>query len=154
MAEPIRAVPATAQAGEAVHVQETAEQSWHAILDELDQAGVLRFVRALVEQRQPLSQQLVQKLDTEPTKSGLKNALEFMMAMGRLPDGAAGTLTEALISGLTRAGEAAAGPEADKMSVWTAMARLKEPDVARAVNYVFGFLEGLGRHLNQNPEQP
>lgn len=149
MAKPIAVVPPTATAGEDAINGAAAHDNLDAILDGLEAAGVLRFVRALLEQRQPIAVKVMHKMDTEPTKTGLKNAVTLAMGLGALPDGFGITLMQALADGARRAGEASHGPDTDKMSVWALMGMLKDPDVARAIHYLMGFLQGLGKALKQ-----
>ncbi|MCL5116766.1 MAG: DUF1641 domain-containing protein [Firmicutes bacterium] len=147
MANPIQHAPPGTQAGDSVHAVASADENLAAILESLQDAGALRFIRAFLEQRQPLAEKLMEKMDTEPTKRGLKNAVTLMMGLGALPDGIGVALMSALTQGFERAGEASQLPDADKMSVWQLMGMLKNPDVARAVHYLMGFLEGLGKAL-------
>lgn len=154
MAKSIIKIPPTAQAGDLVHGEATAQENLDAIVEALQDAGVLRFVRALLEQRQPILDQVMQKLDTEPTKSGLKNAITLAMGLGALPEGFGTTLTEAVRQGLHRAEEASHADDADKMSLWALMGLLKDPDVARSIHYGMGFLQGLGRVLGDASGRP
>jgi uncharacterized protein YjgD (DUF1641 family) len=149
MANPITMIPPTATAGPDVDQTPSTTENLTAILDALEAAGVLRFVRAVLEQREPIAAQVMHKLDTEPTKTGLKNVLTLAMGLGELPDGFGTTLMHALAVGASRAGEASQEPDADKMSIWALMGMLKDPDVARAMHYVMGFLQGLGKALAQ-----
>ncbi|NMP24209.1 DUF1641 domain-containing protein [Sulfobacillus harzensis] len=147
MAKPIREVPLRAMAGNAVSRRDTAEENLEAILDALQEAGVLRFVRALLEQRQPIAEQVMAKMDTDPTKRGIKNAITLAMGLGSLPEDFGPRVMQALQHGMKRAESASHAPDADKMSIWQLMGMLKDPDVARAIHYLMGFLEGLGKAL-------
>lgn len=147
MAKPIVDVPPSATAQEPMQ-QPTDSDNLQVIIDELEQAGVWRFLRALLEQRKPIAAMVMDKMDTEPTKRGLKNAVTLTMALGALPDGFGLTLMRAVQSGLHQAESASQSSDAEKMSIWQLMGMLKDPDVARAVHYLMGFLKGLGAHLD------
>lgn len=150
MAKPITAIPPAATAGDTVHQAASAQDNLEAILESLEAAGVLRFVRALLEQRRPIAAQVMHKMDSEPTKTGLKNMVTLAMGLGELPDGFGTTLMQALADGARQASRASRGPDADKMSVWALMGMLKDPDVARAMHYLMGFLQGLGKALGDS----
>ncbi|MDA8205380.1 MAG: DUF1641 domain-containing protein [Thermaerobacter sp.] len=150
MAKPIIEMPESATAGNAVRSGDAAEENLEAIVEVLQEAGVLRFVRALLEQRKPIAEKVMNKMDTDPTKRGLKNGLTLALGLGALPDGFGMTMITAIKQGLNRAQEASHAPSADKMSIWQLMGMLKDPDVARAIHYIVGFLEGLGKALGTN----
>lgn len=125
------------------------EEDWKAILESLDEAGMLSFLRAIVEQRQPMTDKLIKKMDSAPTKNGVKTFIRMMMALGDFdPEGIDAT-AKALAQGFAVAQQAAAEPEADKMSVWSLMGQLKNPDVARGMHFVMGLLEGFGQALKK-----
>ncbi len=151
MAKPIVDLPPSATARELVP-PDSASKNVEAIIEELEQAGVWRFLRALLEQRKPISEMVMEKLDTEPTKRGLNNAVTLAMALGALPEGFGLSLMGALQSGFHEAQSQSQGPDADKMSIWQLMGMLKDPDVARAIHYLMGFLKGLGTQLG-DPSQ-
>ena len=153
MAKPIVGVPSTAQAHDLVKEEASAQENLEAILAALQDAGVLRFVRALLEQRQPIAQKVITKLDTDPTKTGLKNAVTLLMGLGALPDGFGVTMMEAVQAGLSDADAASHQHDADKMSVWALMGMLKNPNVARSIHYLMGFLNGLGKALGDLPSE-
>lgn len=151
MGSPISRVPDTATADGLTTPTASAGEDWAAIVQALEQAGILRLVRALLEQRQPVAEQLIMKLDTEPTKQGIKNALTLAMGWGRISEETVKVLVEAVAQGLRQAQKASHSPAADKMSIWALVGLLKNPDIARALHYLMGFLEGIGRALNDAP---
>lgn len=134
-------------AGIMVHHHDTGEENLQVIVDALQEAGVLRFVRVLLEERQPIAEKVIKKMDSEPTKRGIKNAVTLMMGLGALPDDFAPLMVDVLQQGIQRAQSASHDPEAEKMSIWQLMGMLKDPDVARAIHYLMGFLPGLGKAL-------
>lgn len=149
MAKPITDVPFSATAEEA-NRRDSAAAHIEAILDQLEQAGAWRILRALLEQRQPIAEMVVRKINTQPTKRGLKNAITLAMGIGELPDGFGADAINALQSGLA---QARAASESTKISFWQLRNMLKDPDVARAIHYLMGFLKGIGSVLDDLNEQ-
>lgn len=149
MARPTSKLAPQVLAGTLVDPKRSGTDDLDAIVSSLEEAGVLSFLRALLEERTLLMEQLVTKLDSEPTKRGLKNGVTLLMALGALPEGVANSLAATLNAGLRSAEKAESSPEAEKMSIWILMGMLKNPDVARAIHYLMGFLEGMGQHLGE-----
>jgi uncharacterized protein YjgD (DUF1641 family) len=143
MAEPIDTIPETAVAGRRPAERHT-DENLTAILDALEEAGVLTFLRALMEQRAPIARRLITRLDTPPTKRGVKNLLTGVMALGALPEDSGARIGAAVVRGLETGRQAAEAPRADRLSLWTLVRLMRDPEIARAVHYLAGFLKGIG----------
>lgn len=146
MAKPVTEVPEGAQAASLPPGAPLGDDA-AAILAALSDAGVLAFLRALVEQREVLSEQLLTKLNTEPTRQGVKNLVTLSMGLGALPQEAMPPLLAAVGQGLHEAQNAVQAEGADKTSLWTLLGLLKDPDIARSIHYLAGFLKGMGQAL-------
>lgn len=146
MAKPIDARPQSsteAFLGDGTRLEDDLE----AIVQALDEAGVLSFLRALLEQRQPLADRLMEKINSEPTRRGLKTLVTLTMGLGALPENSGSRLIAALEEALAQGEVALKSEDADKMSIWALIGLLKDPDIARGVRYLAGLLKGLGAFL-------
>jgi uncharacterized protein YjgD (DUF1641 family) len=139
MAKPISAQPEARPTGEL-----DGRDDIEVILRLLAESGTLAVVRALLEQRQPLADQVVDTLNSAPTRRGLKALATLAMGLGTLPDGSAERAVVAAHQALAAGDAALHDGKGDAMSVWTLIRLLKDPDVARGLRYVVGLLRGLG----------
>lgn len=153
MAKPVKDAPQAAQSS-SLPPQPPFGDDAEAIWAALGEAGVLALLRAFLDQRQPLSEIVVQKLNTAPTKRAVKNLVTLSMGLGALPEEAGTALISALNLGLQHASQAAAAEDAGKMSIWAVLRLLKDPDIARAIHYLAGFLKGMGKALESSVLSP
>ena len=149
MAKPIDVAPDSAMSG-AIPRGVSADEDLAAILTALAESGALSFLRALLEQREALADRLLEQMNSEPTRRGLRILVTFAMGLGSLPEDSGTRVTDAISSALAQADAALKAADGEKMSIWVLLGFLKDPDIARAIHYLAGFIKGLGAYL-ENP---
>jgi uncharacterized protein YjgD (DUF1641 family) len=117
------------------------------ITAELDNAGVLDALTAMVKARDELAGIAVTQASREP----ITNLINNVMNMSALLTSINPQVTENLKGSITKGIEEAElyKGNGDKVSILQLMTALNDPDVNRAVKYGLDFLKGVGKGLDK-----
>lgn len=143
MAHPLKYTPPKAQA------EQTAEEEWNDLLETLHETGTLRVLNGLAGQYEGVEEVLLtQLLDTPRGRRILEN---LAVLFEGLSDANADDL-DALRHGLGKGLRAArrSFEQEEPPGLIRLFARLRDPDVRRALGGGLALLKALGGSLNEN----
>ncbi|OLZ08122.1 DUF1641 domain-containing protein [Sulfobacillus thermosulfidooxidans] len=110
-------------------------------------AGVLPFLTGLLEQKNSVLHILMEELNQDSVKKAINNGEQIAALLGNIPQNAFHNAIEALGQGLTHMGSLPATDTHEGMSIFQLLGSLKNPDIARGLRALLGFLEGFGQAL-------
>ncbi|MFC5603443.1 DUF1641 domain-containing protein [Sporosarcina koreensis] len=126
------------------------QQSLNKILEitgELDRAGLLDAVNAMVKAKDEIAGIAVAQASREPMTNLINNLLNATGLLTSLNPEVTSNLKDSVTKGIEEA-ELYKG-NGDKVSVLQVMTALNDPDINRAVKYGLDFLKGMGKGLNK-----
>lgn len=125
------------------------QQSLNKILEltsELDKAGVLDAVNAMLKAKDELAGIAVTQASREPMTNLINNLLNATGLLTSLNPEVTANLKNSITLGIDEA-ELYKG-NGDKVSILQVMTALNDPHINRAVKYGLDFLKGMGRGLD------
>lgn len=128
--------------------QEEAMNKILEITGELNNAGVLDAVQAMVKAKDDIAGIAVNQLSGDPAKNMIKNVLNASGILASIDPEVSGKLAESMKSGLQEA-QLSSG-NSQQIGLFDLMKSLKDPDINRAINYGLHFLKGMGKSLDEN----
>lgn len=117
------------------------------ITAELDNAGVLDAVNAMVKARDEIAGIAVTQASREPMTNLINNLLNMTGLLTTISPEITGNLKDSVAKGIEEA-ELYKG-NGDKVSILQVMTALNDPHVNRAVKYGLDFLKGMGKGLEK-----
>lgn len=157
MAAPITTIHKQDQTREALQQAKLAElqsllaeqeQAINKILEitgELDNAGILDAVQAMVKAKDKIAGIAVQQASKEPVTNIIQHLLNASTGLTEIDPDMTAKLVKSVKSGLNEA-ELYNGNN-DSISVFDLMKALNDPAINRAVKYGLDFLKGMGKSL-------
>ncbi|WP_339250361.1 DUF1641 domain-containing protein [Sporosarcina sp. FSL W8-0480] len=124
------------------------QQSLNKILEltaELDKAGVLDAMNAMVKAKDDLMGIAVSQVSREPMTNLINNLMNTAGILTSINPEVTESLKKAIASGIQDA-ELYKG-NGDKVSIFQVMTALNDPNINRAVKYGLDFLKGMGKGL-------
>lgn len=124
------------------------QQSLNKILEltaELDKAGVLDAVNAMVKAKDDLMGIAVSQVSREPMTNLINNLMNTAGILTSINPEVTESLKKAIAQGIQEA-ELYKG-NGDKVSIFQVMTALNDPNINRAVKYGLDFLKGMGKGL-------
>lgn len=128
--------------------QEEAMNKILEITGELNNAGVLDAVQAMVKAKDDIAGIAVDQLSGDPAKNMIKNVLNASEILASIDPEVSKKLAESMKSGLQEA-QLSSG-NSQQIGLFDLMKSLKDPDINRAINYGLHFLKGMGKSLDEN----
>ncbi len=126
--------------------QEAAVNKILEITGELNHAGVLDAVQAMVKAKDDIAGIAVEQLSGDPASNLIKNILNASSLLATVDPEVSEKLADSMKSGLHEAQLANGNPQ--QIGLFDLMKSLKDPDINRAVNFGLHFLKGMGKSLD------
>ncbi|WP_432358771.1 DUF1641 domain-containing protein [Sporosarcina sp. UB5] len=126
------------------------QQSLNKIIEitaELDNAGVLDAMSAMVKARDEIAGIAVAQASREPMTNLINNLINATGLLTTLNPEVTANLKDSIAKGIEEA-ELYKG-NGDKVSILQVMTALNDPDINRAVKYGMDFLKGMGKGLEK-----
>jgi uncharacterized protein YjgD (DUF1641 family) len=122
---------------------EEALQQTLAILAELHNSGILESAESLLKAKAKVTEIALEQVSRKEVTNMINNAMEAAGALSEIdPD-----QTKQLLSSVSKGLEEAKENKDQKVSLFTLMKALNDPDINRAVGFGLNFLKGLGKGL-------
>lgn len=159
MATPITSIKLKQQTAEEIQQEKLLElqsliteqkQSINKIFEitaELDDAGVLDAVKAMLEAKEDIAEIAVGQVAREPVTNLINHVMNVSGMLTDIDPAVTVKLTESVKSGLNEA-ELYEGNN-QSISVFDLMKSLKDPDINRSIKYGLHFLKGMGKGLDE-----
>lgn len=126
------------------------QQALHKLLEiigELDKAGILDAVNAMVKAREDLTEIAVHQAVREPVTTLINNMMNAAGALTQIDPATTAKLASSVQRGLSEA--EAKGAENRKIGPFGLLKALLNPDVNRSIRFGMHFLKGMGKELKQ-----
>lgn len=125
------------------------QQSLNKILEltaELDKAGVLDALNAMIKAKDEIAGIAVHQASREPMTNMLNNAMNMAGILTAIDPEVTAKLKNGIASGIHEA-ELYGGTE-EKVSIFQLMKALNDPDINRSIKFGMDFLKGMGKGLH------
>lgn len=132
------------QLAEALHDNAEGVVQALGLLQDLEERGVLPLSRALIEQAEDVLNVILALFQREEYAGGLKNLIGLAQLLTAIPHDSLQKALSGISGGLKEAGSA---EPKENLGVYGALSALRDPDVSRAVSFIFSFLKGMGKTL-------
>ncbi|GLG00492.1 hypothetical protein Alches_05310 [Alicyclobacillus hesperidum subsp. aegles] len=116
------------------------------VLEDMQRSGLLDLAHGLFGAKQQIAEIVLEQVRKPGVLGAIQNAMAFIELVGGLDPQVVRTLTQALAAGVGEGQRRIAGGR--KVSFLELARTLSKPDVNRAVAFLLGTLEGIGRELN------
>lgn len=127
--------------------QEAAVNKILAITGELNDAGVLDAVQAMMKAKEDIAEIAIDQLSKDATTTMIQNVLNAAGILSSVDPGVSEKLAASIKSGLN---QAQLGSEtSETIGLLDLMKSLKDPDINRAINFGRHFLKGMGKALDE-----
>ncbi|TWT27229.1 DUF1641 domain-containing protein [Planomicrobium sp. CPCC 101110] len=126
------------------------DQALNKILEitgELNDAGILDAVRAMVKARENLTGIAVHQASREPVTNLINNAMKAAAVVTAIDPNTTARLMDSVKGGLDEAELHRDNPK--KIGVFGLVKALRDPDVNRSLKFGINFLRGMGRELGR-----
>ena len=117
------------------------------ITGELDKAGILDAVNAMVKAREDLMDITVHQATREPVTTLINNLMNAAGALTAIDPATTAKLSASVQRGFQNAEAGQANPR--KIGVFGLMKALRDPDINRSIRYGLHFLKGMGKELER-----
>ncbi|AUW94839.1 MAG: DUF1641 domain-containing protein [Sulfobacillus thermotolerans] len=111
----------------------------------LKTAGVLDFVTGLLEQRDSVLHLVINEINQPGVKMAVNNMEQLAAFIGTIPQETWHVVLMAAANGIKSMNDPKASTQNEGMGIFQLLGALKNPETARAVRVILGFLEGFGR---------
>lgn len=125
------------------------QQSLNKILEltaELDKAGVLDALNAMIKAKDEIAGIAVHQVSREPMTNMLNNAMNMAGILTAIDPEVTAKLKSGIASGIHEA-ELYSGTD-EKVSIFQLMKALNDPDINRSIKFGMDFLKGMGKGLH------
>ncbi|MDN7242262.1 DUF1641 domain-containing protein [Planococcus sp. N028] len=126
------------------------DQALNKILEitgELNDAGILDAVRAMVKARENLTGIAVHQASREPVTNLINNAMKAAAVVTTIDPNTTARVMNSVKSGLDEAELQRDNPK--KVGVFRLIKALRDPDINRSIRFGLNFLKGMGRELGR-----
>lgn len=137
--------------------QDTAREELDQLVENLSNAGVLRFANDLLKASPEVSQILLRGLNMEETRNAVQNLSLLLMALGRLPPERMASITRAFTEGLDSMEEAAnadANKEEKAPGIFGFYRLLHDDDLWAGLKPMLAGIKGFSDRIHEPPEKP
>ncbi|AIY05529.1 hypothetical protein Plano_1564 [Planococcus sp. PAMC 21323] len=118
-----------------------------AITGDLDDAGVLDAVLAMVKAKEGITEVVMGQATREPVTNLINNMMSAAGALTAINPASTERLTSSMVIGLKEA--EAQNHNGKKLGLFQMIGAIRDPDVNRAIKFGFNFLKGMGKGLNK-----
>lgn len=127
--------------------QQQALKKLLEITGELDKAGILDAVGAVVKARENLTEIAVHQVAREPVTTLINNVMNAAGALTAINPDTTAKLASSVQRGLSEAeAKGASSRKIGPIGLWKA---LRDPDVNRSLRFGMDFLKGMGKELDR-----
>lgn len=127
--------------------QQQGLQKLLEITGELDKAGILDAVNAVVKARENLTEIAVHQAAREPVAMLINNVMNAAGALTAIDPATTAKLAASVQRGLSEAeAKGTANRKIGPFGLWKA---LRDPDVNRSIRFGMDFLKGMGKELDR-----
>lgn len=118
-----------------------------ALLQQLQERGVLPLLSALVEQGDDVLKVLLALVKREEYLGGVKNLIAIVQLLTAIPPQTMESMVHGMKSGVH---EASQSKPREDMGIYDLLQGIRDPDVSRAISYGLSFLKGMGKQLGES----
>ncbi|MDR9856784.1 DUF1641 domain-containing protein [Paenibacillus sp. VCA1] len=115
------------------------------VLSELYGSGVLEAAEALLKAKAKVAEIALYQLKRPEVTNMINNGMAAAGALAQIDPDQTAKLLGSVAKGLEEAGK----PQDKKVTVFSLMSALKDPDVNRAIGFGLRFLKGMGKELGE-----
>ncbi|MGN7360166.1 DUF1641 domain-containing protein [Paenibacillus sp. SAF-054] len=133
------------QLKDSIAEHELALEKAMAVLSELYGSGILEAAESMLKAKAKIAEIALHQVKRPEMTNMINNGLAAAGALSAInPD-----QTSKLLSSVAKGLEEASEPQDKKLSVFSLMSALKDPDVNRAIGFGLRFLKGMGKGLGE-----
>lgn len=118
-----------------------------AIMGDLDDAGVLDAVLAMVKAKEGIAEVVMEQATREPVTNLINNMMSAAGALTAIDPESTGRLASSAVRGLKEAEEQ--NQNGKKIGVFQLLKALRDPDINRTIKFGLNFLKGMGKELGK-----
>ncbi|EGA91077.1 hypothetical protein GPDM_01705 [Planococcus donghaensis MPA1U2] len=118
-----------------------------AITGDLDDAGVLDAVGAMVKAKEGIAEVVMEQATREPVTNLINNMMSAAGALTAIDPESTGRLAASAVRGLKEAEEQ--NQNGKKIGVFQLLKALRDPDINRTIKFGLNFLRGMGKELGK-----
>ncbi|MBT2572199.1 DUF1641 domain-containing protein [Planococcus sp. ISL-110] len=118
-----------------------------AITGDLDDAGVLDAVLAMVKAKEGIAEVVMGQATREPVTNLINNMLSAAGALTAIDPESTGKLASSVVNGLKEA--EAQNQNGKKLGVFQMVKAFRDPDINRTIKFGLNFLKGMGKGLDR-----
>ena len=135
--------------------QDEARRELDKLLENLHEAGVLRFANDFLQASPQVLEILLKGMNQEETRNAVQNVSLLAMALGRIPPERFATLTRGFTEGVDKM-EEAAGTQKDEQApgLFGTLRLLKDQDLWAGLRPIIAGVKGFSEHLHEAPDKP
>lgn len=118
-----------------------------AITGDLDDAGVLDAVLAMVKAKEGIAEVVMGQATREPVTNLINNMLSAAGALTAIDPESTGKLASSVVNGLKEA--EAQNQNGKKIGIFQMLKAIRDPDINRTIKFGLNFLKGMGKGLDR-----
>lgn len=118
-----------------------------AITGDLNDAGVLDAVLAMVKAKEGIAEVVMEQATREPVTNLINNVMSAAGALTAIDPESTGQLASSVVRGLKEAEEQ--NQNGKKIGVFQLLKALRDPDINRTIKFGLNFLRGMGKGLGK-----
>ncbi|MCH4827128.1 DUF1641 domain-containing protein [Planococcus halocryophilus] len=118
-----------------------------AITGDLNDAGVLDAVLAMVKAKEGIAEVVMEQATREPVTNLINNMMSAAGALTAIDPESTGQLASSVVRGLKEAEEQ--NQNGKKIGVFQLLKALRDPDINRTIKFGLNFLRGMGKGLGK-----
>lgn len=128
--------------------QDEAIENLLELTGELNDSGIIEALNAMVKTRETIAKIAVEQTNRDPIKNLINHAINASAAISSISPEVTEKLTNGLKSGIAEAEQEMLNDS--KVSLFSLMKALNDPDVNRAVTFGLHFLKGMGKGIEKD----
>ncbi len=125
--------------------QDQALNKLLAITGDLDDAGVLDAVLAMVKAKEGIAEVVMGQATREPVTNLINNMMSAAGALTAIDPASTGKLASSVVNGLKEA----QNQNGKKLGVLQLVKAFRDPDINRTIKFGLNFLKGMGKGLDR-----
>lgn len=134
---------------------DTAREEFEQLIENLSDAGVLRFANDVLKASPKVSEILLRGANTEESRNAVQNLSLLLMALGRLPPERMAVITRAFTDGLDSMEQAATKEAHERAPGLLGTYRLlQDEELWAGLRPMLAGVRGFSRRLHEPPDKP
>ncbi|WP_223642970.1 DUF1641 domain-containing protein [Planococcus sp. 4-30] len=127
--------------------QDQALNKLLAITGNLDDAGVLDAILAMVKAKEGIAEVVMEQATREPVTNLINNMMSAAGALTAIDPASTGKLASSVVNGLKEA--ETQNQNGKKLGVFQLLKAFRDPDINRTIKFGLNFLKGMGKGLDR-----